>query len=144
ERTFSGKYENGQITVTQPQIFGFAGSLTPKSPNPIRSLAWGPDAAFEGDSTPNDKKALELAYRQDALAARVRGLYAERVREIRSQAENASQSVRNEIAQLANQQRAQLNVEAQQVAAEHLSAVSDGAKKSGSFDIQSLLRVDEN
>jgi hypothetical protein len=50
EQTFQGTYNNGTITIAQPQIIAFLGPLTPRSPDPDPLLPWQSDAAFPPSS----------------------------------------------------------------------------------------------
>ena len=47
----SGQYNGATITIDQPQIIAFMGSLTPRCPDPDLTLPWQSDAAFPHSMT---------------------------------------------------------------------------------------------
>lgn len=59
--------EKEGITIERPQIIAFTGNLHPATPNPDRSLPWGPDAVFENESPNETDKLIESERAQDEL-----------------------------------------------------------------------------
>ncbi|PWT79505.1 MAG: hypothetical protein C5B44_06755, partial [Acidobacteria bacterium] len=43
QQRVNGYFESGTLTIENPQIFGFIGTLLPKSPDPDLSLPWSND-----------------------------------------------------------------------------------------------------
>jgi hypothetical protein len=54
----SGTFDGATITITQPQIIAFLGSLTARCPDPDLTLPWQPDAAFPNSMTSATLKEL--------------------------------------------------------------------------------------
>lgn len=75
EKIFKGEYSNGTITVKQPQIIAFGGTLIPKCPDPDRGLPWESDAVFEEHISENDLKMNNLIKKQDYQAIQIANLY---------------------------------------------------------------------
>lgn len=65
QQTVNGHFDGGTLTIPNPQIFAFVGTLLPKSPDPDPSLPWGNDIPAFGAIQPEQMRELAIARLHD-------------------------------------------------------------------------------
>jgi hypothetical protein len=79
ERTYTGNFAGGTITIDQPQIIAVGGTFRPRCPNPDPGLAWSTKPGEEPWLTPPSEPA-DLALIAEANEAHLLDLARERLR----------------------------------------------------------------
>jgi len=60
QQRVNGHFESGTLTIANPQIFAFIGTLLPKSPDPDLTLPWGNDVP--APDAPLGPQAVDFAF----------------------------------------------------------------------------------